>query len=413
MPPLRAYAVTAPGLEGLTAGELTALGLEAGPLEPGGIPFTTDRAGLYRANLQLRTASRVLLRVAEFRAVAFNELEKQAKRLPWDSLVAPNSAVAFRVTCKKSRLYHDGAVEERLQGVIAARIPGVRFDQAVEAAEANDAVAAVGAGEADVSAVLPPLPLLPPLSPVQLLVVRIFRDQCTISLDSSGALLHRRGYRQAVAKAPLRENLAAALLLAAGWNGTEPLLDPMCGSGTIPIEAALLARRIPPGWTRTFGFEQWPDFDAVLWDRIRADAEESVLGEASISIVGSDRDEGAIEAATANAARAGVERDVTFHRAAISAVEHRATPGWLITNPPYGIRVGDRERLRNLFAQLGNVARRRLPGWHLALLSNHPSLEGQTGLALEPRLAFSNGGIRVRLMTGEIPRERGAGSREL
>jgi putative N6-adenine-specific DNA methylase len=387
MPPLSAYAVTAPGLEVLTEAELKGLGLETGPVEPGGVPFSADRAGLYRANLQLRTASRVLFRIGGFRAVAFNELEKQARRLPWDSLITPDSTVAFRVTCKKSRLYHDGAVEQRLQNLLTERIKGVRFGKiakpAADGEEGEDATEQRS----------------------QLIVVRLFRDQCTIGLDSSGALLHRRGYRQAVAKAPLRENLAAALLLAVGWDGTTSLLDPMCGSGTIPIEAALLARRIPPGLRRGFAFEQWPDFDSALWTRIRGEAEALIRPAGSIDIAGSDRDEGAIEAALANATRAGVEQSVTFRRASISAIEARNGAGWLVTNPPYGVRVGDRARLRDLFAQLGNVARRRLPGWHLAFLSNHPSLEGQTGLALEPRLAFSNGGIRVRLMAGAVPRQ--------
>ncbi|MBA3258799.1 MAG: hypothetical protein H0T68_04950, partial [Gemmatimonadales bacterium] len=224
----------------------------------------------------------------------------------------------------------------------------------------------------------------------------------------SGELLHRRGYRLATCKAPLRETLAAAMLLAAEYDGSAPLLDPMCGSGTIPIEAALLARRIPPGLRRRFAFESWPGFEAERWRVLIAEGYERILPGALAPILGSDRDEGAVAAAGANAERAGIASDVAFRRAAISAIERPDQAGWLITNPPYGVRVGERVRLRNLFAQLGNVARRRCPGWRIAFLSAHLELERQTGLPLEPRFATLNGGIRVRLMQGIVPGTRAA-----
>ena len=364
MPPISAYAVATPGLEQIVASELTALGCTLGKIEPGGVPFGCDKAGLYRANLELRTPTRVLVRIATFRAVGFNELEKHGKRIAWEMLLRPDASVGFRVTSKKSRLYHGGAIEERLGAMVAGRMPGVRF----ETSGTDESDATDGTGEVA----------------SQLFIVRLFRDQCTISLDSSGELLHRRGYRRAVAKAPIRENLAAALLFAAGWDRQSELLDPMCGSGTIPIEAALMARRVPPGWRRGFGFERWPDFEPKIWSQVRAEAESRILSAAPGRIIGSDRDSGAIEAAMANAERAGVAGDISFGRSTISAIEARPAPGWLMTNPPYGIRVGEREKLRNLFAQFGNVTRRRLPGWQVAFLSSHASLEGETGLAARP-----------------------------
>ncbi len=388
MPQLRisAYAVATPGLEPIVAAELTALGFTLGKIEQGGVPFACDKAGLYRANLELRTATRVLVRVAAFRAVGFNELEKHGKRISWETLLGAEASVGFRVTSKKSRLYHGGAIEERLGAIIAGRMPRMRLET-----DGTDGTGGTDEADAADEAREPA---------AQLIIVRLFRDQCTISLDSSGELLHRRGYRQAVAKAPIRENLAAALLIAAGWGKESELLDPMCGSGTIPIEAALMARRIPPGWRRGFGFERWPDFDPKIWTRVRAEAESRILAAAPGRITGSDRDSGAIEAAIANAERAGVAGDVSFTRSTISAIESRTMPGWLITNPPYGVRVGEREKLRNLFAQLGNVARSRLPGWRVAFLSSHASLEAETKLRLESKLEFSNGGISVRLMQG-------------
>jgi putative N6-adenine-specific DNA methylase len=221
-----------------------------------------------------------------------------------------------------------------------------------------------------------------------------------VSIDTSGALLHRRGYRQAVARAPLRETMAAALLLASGWDGTAPLLDPMCGSGTIPIEGALLARRIAPGARREFAFARWPGFDRARWDALLAAARARELPTSPTPIVGSDRDEGAVAAARANAERAGVAGDVALERRAISAIEPPPGPGWLVGNPPYGKRVGEGDDVRDFYAQLGKVARARLAGWTVALLSPDRALDRQLGLRLEERARTSNGGIPVRVVVG-------------
>lgn len=377
------FAACGVGLEPILAAELRALArthrLELRGEEPGGVDFAADLAGIQGANLHLRTASRVLARIGGFHASAFHELERRARRLPWELFLAPGAAVTFRVTSRKSRLYHQGAVAQRLLSAAAEQVGGLRV---APAAEEDESATAAG---------------------VQVVVVRLFRDECTVSADSSGELLHRRGYRLATAKAPLRETLAAAMLLAGGWEGTAPLLDPMCGSGTIPIEGALLARRIPPGLHRRFAFEDWPGHDGDAWRRLRDEAAGQVLPRASAPILGSDRDEGAIEAAAANAARAGVRDDIVFRRAAISAVEPPEQAGWLVCNPPYGTRVGERARLRNLYAQLGNVARRHCPGWRIVLLSAHAELERQTRLPLARTLETVNGGIRVHLAEGTIP----------
>ncbi len=331
-----------------------------------------------RANLWLRTATRVVVRVGEFRARGFPELERQAKRLPWHRVVAADATARFRVTSKKSRLFHTGAIAERL-GEVVAHATGATIDVPT-LADDDDVVAHAS----------------------QLFIVRLHRDVCTISVDASGVLLHRRGYRREVAKAPLRETLAAAMLLAAEWRGTTPLVDPMCGSGTIPIEGALLARRIAPGIRRTFAFERWPEHDAAEWLAIRAAAEGGVLPSSPVIIRGSDRDAGAITAARANAARAGVERDVEFSVNALSAVVPPPGPGLMIANPPYGERIGDPGPLRDLYAQLGNIVRRRCPDWTVALLSPDARLDGQLRLPMAERLRTSNGGIPVRLMVGTV-----------
>ena len=241
--------------------------------------------------------------------------------------------------------------------------------------------------------------------PDQTLVVRLFRDRCTVSVDASGEHLHRRGYRQVTAKAPLRENLAAAILQAVGWDPTVPLVDPMCGSGTLLIEAAMLARHIPPGLHRSFAFQSWPEIDESVMSKCRAQATGGILARAPASIVGGDRDAGAVQAARDNAGRAGVEADVTVFRRALSATESLVGTdrGWMVTNPPYGKRVGARRRLRDLYAALGNVARGAFPGWNLAVVCPDPGLVGQTGVSMEPCLSLRHGGVPVRVWKGRVP----------
>ena len=389
------FAVVAPGLANYTAQELYALGLLPMPegalwagVEAGGVTFPGDRTAIYRANLHLRTANRLLVRLGGFRAVGFEELRKFAGRLAWERYLAPGQAIALRVTCHKSRLYHSDAVAQRVAAAIGDRLgappPVQKFDE--ESDEQSDA-------------------------PPQIILVRLLHDQVTISIDSSGALLHRRGYRLATAKAPLRTTLAAGMLLAAGWqpqaDATPPLLDPFCGAGTIAIEAAMLALGLAPGRRRRFAFMTWPDFDATLWEKQIAEADaqqqrQTAQMAGSLHIQASDRDAGAIALAQENAARAGVADAIEFTCRALSVIEPPATPGWVVTNPPYGVRVGAGGDLRNLYAQFGKVLRNRCPGWHVALLCNDRQLLGQTGLALDTSLGMVNGGIAVMLARGII-----------
>jgi putative N6-adenine-specific DNA methylase len=389
----RIFVVTAPGLEPLTATELAELGIEAAD-EGGGLAADVTPEQLYRANLHLRTASRILVRVAEFRARTFFELERHAKKVEWGAYVSAGRAVRLRVTSRKSRLYHQRAIEQRLLQAVGAAVPGV-------SAGTKDGVdAAGGGGEAGDDE--------EEGSQEQLFIVRFLHDRCTISADTSGALLHLRGYRQALARAPLRETLAAATLLGAGWRGQAPLVDPLCGSGTIPIEAALLARRIPPGLarpdrtSRRFAFQEWPDFDAEGWARVVERGREQILPRTPVRILGSDRDAGAITAAAANAARAGVEEDVELAVRAVSDLPEVGRGGWLVSNPPYGVRVGESQGLRDLYAALGAAARRSLPGGTLALLSADRRLEAQLRVPLREVVGTRNGGIPVRIVKGEV-----------
>ena len=314
--------------------------------------------------------------MAEFGARGFPELVRNAKRQPWERYLVADRPVQLRVTCRKSRLYHSDAVAERVIEAIGKRL-GVDGPKCIDGPESS------GDDEHPAG---------------QLVIVRMDHDQCLLSVDTSGALLHRRGYREATAKAPIRETLGAALLLAAEWNVATPLLDPFCGSGTVAIEGALLARRIAPGLHRRFAFMDGPDFDEALWRRVHDEALAAVLPSAPAPIHASDRDAGAIDATRANAARAGVANDITLEKHALSAIHPPDAPGWMCTNPPYGVRVSDRAELRNLYAQLGKVVRAKCAGWTVAMYSADARLEKATRLPFRPVLSTVNGGIPVRVV---------------
>lgn len=372
------FAVCQPGLERIVADELRSLGIANPRPVLGGVEFSGFLTHIYRVNLWSRTAERVLLRWHEFRAITFQELHHKAARLAWEEFLTPGSSVAVRTTCRKSKLIHSDGVTARLVHGIADRLgkPSalVATDEENQAARPN------------------------------FIVVRVVDDQCQISLDTSGTLLHFRGYRQATAKAPLRETLVAAMILASGWTPDQALLDPFCGSGTIPIEAALIARRAAPGRQRKFSFFDWPQFDRAAWDALLDQAAETALAHAPASVQGSDRDAGAIEASRANAERAGMLDDIEFTQRAVSAIEPIGA-GHVITNPPYGVRVGGAEAhgdLRNLYAQLGKVLRAKCPGWQVGMASSAVQLEQCTGLKFQPLLRFNNGGIKVRFVQAKL-----------
>ena len=320
-----------------------------------------------------------------FRARSFIELERHARRIEWDRFVSRGSPLRFRVTSRKSKLYHTEAIAQRLADAVAHRVGDassvslLRDDDDGQPTETT------------------------PAENGQMFVVRALRDEITVSADSSGELLHRRGYRQAVAKAPLRETLAAAMLIGAGWHGDTPLVDPMCGSGTIPIEGAMIARRMAPGLGRPFAAQRWPESDRGTWNRLLSAAKETMLERSPVPIRGSDRDAGAIASARANAERAGVAADVDLEVAPLSSVEPFGGGAWpgdglLLVNPPYGVRIGEAESLRDLYATLGRLARERFSRWTVAVLAAEPRLEAQLGLTMEERLATSNGGIPVKLL---------------
>ncbi len=368
------FAPCSPGLEPVLARELEALLAQEIATLPGGVAFKGKLDLAYQANLWLRTANRILLRVAEFRARAPEELFRHAKDVRWETLL-PAVPLRVEVSLHASRMTSDSLVERTLRDAIQAKLEAEGQPRLPE-----------GDG------------------PSQLLLVRMEENRVLLSLDTTGDLLHKRGYREATAKAPIRETLAAGILLSAGYDGSEPLLDPMCGAGTFPIEAALIARRLPPGLHRRFLFEDWPSFKEATWKHLKQKAVSQALDEAPQPIIAQDLNPGAIAATRANAERAGVLADLTVQAADFFATSpSEGARGWVVINPPYGRRIGEREDTGRLYDRIGATLRRGFPGWRFALVVPEPSLYGALRLPESERLLLPHGGLKVGVTLGRIP----------
>jgi len=385
---LELFAACAPGLEPLLADEVTALAPEDSEVEvvPGGVSFTGSLETIYRANLELGLALKVLVRLARFRARDFSRLERESRAVRWSAWLAAGASVRVRATCSKSRLYHSGAVVQRVRDAIAQT---VSIAEETSRSDGPDGSPGDGDGKSsDHSG--------NGTEPIEI-HARLVRDECTLSLDTSGTSLHKRGYRLATAKAPLREDLARALLVLSGWDRRCPLVDPFCGSGTLPIEASLLARNIAPGAGRTFAFFAAPSFDTAMWNRLRRDAAAREQPDGP-PIFASDRDAGAIEATRANAERANVS--IAAEVAALSSA-----PGWsevgdagfvAATNPPYGARIGKGRDLLPLYQSLARAVRER-PAGRLALVATDDTLVRRAKLPVARALGTNHGGKKINL----------------
>ena len=362
------FAVTAPGLEEICAAELQALGMAAIRVVAGGVEFSGGLREIYLANLWLRSASRVLVRLGAFKCRDFPDLYRKGVRLPWGRFLRPGTGVQVRASSQRSRLIHSGRIAETLA-------------DAVNRALGREIVPADG--------------------PRQLVLARFEDDLCQLSVDSSGELLHRRGYRVETAFAPLRETLAAGILLKLGWDGSTPLVDPLCGSGTFVIEAALLAGNRAPGLSRPFSFMDWPGFRSGLLDALRLEARRSERPVA-VPLCGGEREPEALAAAHRNAARAGIETLVQLRQQELERFVAPPGRGLVVCNPPYGKRIGRDEDLRPLFRSLGDVYRDRFRGWKGAFICPDDQLAKATALPLTRFGTLHNGGIPVSLWTADL-----------
>lgn len=363
-PDLELFLVAVPGLEAALRDEAVRQGFRQPRLARGGVTVAGGWPEAWRANLVLRGASRVLVRLGAFRAVHLAQLDKRARRFPWGETLRADVAVRVEAACKASRIYHAGAAAQRIERAIAEEL------------------GAPIAAEAEIR-----------------ILARIEDDLCTLSLDSSGEPLHRRGHKEAVAKAPLRETMAALFLRECGYAGNEPVVDPMCGSGTFVIEAAEIAAGLAPGRTRAFAFERLASFDAAAWARLRAPDGGPPQAAPRVRFHGFDRDAGAIRMSRANAERAGVSAFAEFRQQPISElVPPEGPPGLVIVNPPYGGRVGERKTLYPLYAALGQTLLERFSGWRVGLVANDESLAHATHLPWARTGApVDHGGIKIRL----------------
>ena len=353
--------VAAPGLEVELRAEAVENGFRAPKIITGGVTIRGGWPDVWRANLELRGATRVLARIGAFRVLHLAQLDKRAREFPWGQLLRKDVAVHVEASCSRSRIYHSDAAAQRIGRAIAEEL-GVTISKEAEL----------------------------------VIKARIEDDLCTLSIDTSGESLHKRGHKEAIGKAPIRETLAALFLRRCGYAGKEPVVDPMCGSGTFVIEAAEWAAGLKPGRTRHFAFEQLANFDSAAFAAMRA---RGAARQTGFRFLGCDRDAGAIRMASANAARAGVSGLTEFRQQAVSdLVPPEGAPGLVIVNPPYGTRIGDKKPLFALYGALGEVLRQRFSGWRVGIVTTDAALAKATGLTFLPEGGpVLHGGLKVYL----------------
>ena len=378
------FATVARGLEALAATELETLG--AHRVEPGfcGVafegetpdgPVSSDRALLYRVNLWSRLAFRVLVKLGECPCYDADDLYQGIQSIDWRPYLTPDLTFAVDATGKNLRLNHNHFTALQVKNAVVDQQRQHWGDRST----------------------------IDTQHPEVRLNVHIQYDTCTISLDSSGSSLHRRGYRPAVGAAPLKESLAAALVKLTDWPGDVPLLDPLCGSGTLPLEASMVALNMAPGLFREeFGFQTWPDFDGELWDRLWQEAEDGRKAALATWVGGCDRELEIIHQANLNAQRCGLADQVTFWAADLADLEAPADSGYLLCNPPYGERLGADDDLGAFYKLLGDVLKQRFKGWTAFVLSGNKELARHIGLKSAQRVPVYNGTLPCQWLKYEL-----------
>ena len=354
--PLEIFLVCPPGLEAPLQAEARARGFDVGAAVAGGVTVTGGWPDVWRAHLELRGAVRVLVRIGGFMAFHLAQLDKRARKFAWGEVLRTDVPVKVQETCKASKIYPAKAATKRIETAL-------RESHGIT------------------------------VSPEAALVVKVRIDdnQVVISLDATGEPLHKRGHKQAVGKAPLRENMAAMFLAECGYDGTQPVVDPMCGSGTFAIEAAEIAAGLQAGRSRSFAFEDLASFDPAAYAALRRETVEI---------------NGPVRMATENAARAGVGEVASFTN--LSAADARppdGPPGLVMVNPPYGARIGNKKLLYSIYAEFGAVMRIHFKGWRVGMVTSEPGLAKATGLPWRPKGApVAHGGMKVWLWRTDVLR---------
>lgn len=353
------------GLEAVVKREVQALGYDEIKVSDGKITYTADKEGIVRSNLWLRTADRVLLKMGEFKATTFTELFEQTKALPWDEWIEKDGKFTVTGRSVKSTLFSTPDCQSIVKKAVVEKLKTRYQTEWFKETGAEYTIK-----------------------------VSLLKDIATLTIDTTGAGLHKRGYREQAMEAPLKETIASALIQLSYWRNNRILLDPFCGSGTIPIEAALIGKNIAPGLNRRFASEEWSCIPQELWKKARIAAFQAIKQEDKLKIYASDIDPKAIECAKENAMEAGVDDCIEFSIRPVSQVKPGTEYGIVICNPPYGNRIGEKEKLAEIYHTLGRNFRIRKT-WSVYVLTAEEQFEDLYGQKADRKRKLFNGNIRV------------------
>ncbi|WP_067725524.1 THUMP domain-containing class I SAM-dependent RNA methyltransferase [Oceanobacillus damuensis] len=358
-------ATAAMGLESVVAQEVKSLGYEV-TVDNGKVIFEAPISAIPRCNLWLRTADRIKLVVGQFKALTFDELFESTKALPWEQYISEDGQFPVSGKSIKSKLYSVSDCQAIVKKAIAERLK-LKYGLASK---------------------------MPETGALYKTEVALLKDVVTLTLDTSGAGLHKRGYRVGQGEAPLKETLAAALVMLTNWKPEYPFVDPFCGSGTLAIEAALIGQNIAPGFNREFASEDWTLIKRKLWDEAFEEAEDKANYDQKLDITGSDIDHKMIEIATDNAIEAGLGDLITWKQMQVSDLFIRRENGYLISNPPYGQRIGDQDMVAKMYSDLGNIMKNH-PSWSVYIITAFEAFEKKYGQKATKKRKLFNGFIET------------------
>lgn len=368
---MRKFELIAPchfGLEAVLKKEIIDLGYEVSKVEDGRVTFLGDEEAVCRANVFLRTAERVLIKVGSFYATTFEELFEKTKELPWEEYIPKDGKFwVAKAASVKSKLFSPSDIQSIMKKAMVERLKAVYNIKWFEETGAS-------------------YPLR----------VFLMKDEVTIGLDTTGDSLHKRGYRKLTAKAPIAENLAAALIMLTPWRGDRILVDPFCGSGTFPIEAAMMAANMAPGMNRSFLAENWKNMiPKKEWYDCMDEANDLVNLQIETDIQGYDMDPHMVSIARENARLAGVDHLIHFQQRDVAALSHPKKYGFIITNPPYGERLEEKENLKPLYATIGQRFA-ALDSWSLYMITAYENAEADMGRKADKNRKIYNGMMKTR-----------------
>ena len=364
MKEIELIATAAFGLESIVANELKKLGYANLKVANGRVDFTADLHAIARCNLWLRSADRVLLKVGEFEARSFEELFEQTKALAWSDWLPENAEFPVEGKSIQSQLFSvpdcQAIVKKAIVEKMKDRYPREWFDET---------------------------------GPRYRIQVALLKDKVTLTIDTSGAGLHKRGYRRLSSEAPLKETLAAALVTISRWKADRALIDPFCGSGTIPIEAAMIGRNIAPGLERDFAAENWPQISANIWQQAREEARDSILHQQRLGIMGFDIDSSVLDLSRYHAKQLGLQKELSFQQGDVRQLRSKYNYGYLICNPPYGERLSELPEVEKLYRDMGSVFK-TLNTWSFYIISSHPRFEHFFSRQADKKRKLYNGRIQ-------------------